>query len=360
VSHGSRAETVSGRYNPNCEATNAEKVVAGHWELLRRNKEFRALSAHWLKSEKFRRSLALSPNYHDMQNHTPRCAWDWMLTAAQRVRLARFQIENLRWLFDNDFNFGPIICRENFPAAAVTGKNWRKYLRVEPLPDAPPPITVGQSWNCTPDLFKQQFRRADASANEFGEINARLQEHGISLARASKLAAGGSLKGISDIAGDLFTLGKELRELAEFFKVFKIPKSRYSEKQFKLFLGQIHDSFKASNLLLPTKTYDTHESYLGTTEDWYWFLEAERLGLDVRKSADCYKLAEKYSETLRERAIHGKAPLRTKAHGHTGSKFSSKVIKNRRSAVRRHVLNIEKWIRAAYPRITPEPGAGAS
>jgi hypothetical protein len=63
--------------------TNAESVVAGHWELLRRNKEFRALSARWLKSEVFRRSHALSPNYHDMQNHTPRCAWDWMLTAAQ-------------------------------------------------------------------------------------------------------------------------------------------------------------------------------------------------------------------------------------------------------------------------------------
>ena len=218
---------MSGRYNPNCEATNAEKVIAGHWELLRRNKEFRALSARWLKSDKFRCSHALSPHYHDMQNHTPRCAWDWMLTAAQRVRLAKFQIESLHWLFDNDFNFGPIICRENFPPAAVTGKNWRGYLKVEPLPDAPPPITVGQSWNCTPDLFKQQFRLAYASANEFGEINARLQEHGNILARAaSRLAAGDPLKEISVIADYLFALGSELRDLAEFSKVFNIPKCR--------------------------------------------------------------------------------------------------------------------------------------
>lgn len=361
MSHGLRAETVSGTYDPNCEVTNAKSVVAGHWELLRRNKEFRALSARWLKSEVFRRSHALSPNYHDMQNHTPRCAWDWMLTAAQRVRLAEFQIENLHWLFDNDFNFGPIICRENFPPAKVTKKNWRKFLRVEPLPDAPPPITVGQSWNCTPDLFKQQFRLAYASANEFGEINARLQEHGNILARAaSKLAAGDPLKEISVIADYLFALGSELRDLAEFSKVFNIPKCRYSEKRFKSFLGQIHDSFKTSNLLFPTKTYDTHESYQGTNEDWFWFLEAERLGLDIRKSADCYKLAEIYSGKLRERAMRGQAPRRAKAHGHTGSKFPSKVIKNRRSVVKQHVRTIEKWILTAYPRQTPGSGTTAS
>ena len=348
-------------HNPCLLGENEEKVVAGHWELLRRNKEFRALSARWLKSEVFRRSHALSPNYHDMQNHTPRCAWDWMLTAAQRVRLAKFQIEKLHWLFDNDFNFGPIICCENFPAAAVTGKNWRGYLKVESLPNPPPPITVDQSWNCTPDLFKQQFRLAYASTNEFGEINARFQEHGKSLARAaSRLAAGDPLNEISVIANYLFTLGSELRNLAEFFKVFKIPKCRCSEKRFKSFLGQIHDSFKASNLLLPTKTYDTHESYQGTDEDWLWFLEAERLGLDIRKSADCYKLAEIYSGKLRQRAMRGQAPRCAKAHGHTGSKFSSEVIKNRRSTVKRHVLTIENWIRAAYPRQTLEPGATAS
>lgn len=32
-----------GTYDPNCEATNEEKLVAGCWELLRRNKELRAL-----------------------------------------------------------------------------------------------------------------------------------------------------------------------------------------------------------------------------------------------------------------------------------------------------------------------------
>jgi len=73
---------MQGIYDPNCEATNAEKVVAGHWECLRRNKKFQAVSDNWLRSEKFRFSHALSPEYHDMQYHTPRCAWDWMLTPA--------------------------------------------------------------------------------------------------------------------------------------------------------------------------------------------------------------------------------------------------------------------------------------
>jgi len=45
VNHGLHAEIVSGSYNPKCEAANGEKGIAGHWELLRRNKEFRALSA---------------------------------------------------------------------------------------------------------------------------------------------------------------------------------------------------------------------------------------------------------------------------------------------------------------------------
>jgi len=226
-----------------------------------------------------------------------------MLTTAQRARLAEFQIEKHHWFRDNEFNFGPIVCRENFSPAALTSKNWREFLRVEPLPNAPPPITVAQPWDCTPDLFKNQFRLAYASTNEFREVNARLDELGNILRIAgSKLAAGDPLKEIPIIAHYLFMFGSELRDLAEFSKVFKIPKCHYSEKKFKHFLEQIRESFRASNLLLPTKTYDLH----------------------------------------------------------TGTKFSSQVIKNRRRVVRQHVLTIEKWIRAAYPPQTPEPGATAS
>jgi hypothetical protein len=347
-------------YDPNCEETNPEKVVAGHWELLRRNKEFRALSERWLRSHKFRCSHALSSAYYDMQNHTPRCGWDWMLTAAQRVRLAKFQIEKLHWLADSNFNFGPIICHENFSPAALNDKNWKNFLRVEPMPNAPPPISINDSWDRTPAIFKEQFRLAYAKNSEFGDVNSRFYDLANLLrVAAAKLAAGDPLKETPIIANYLFQLGGELHELAEFFKIFKIPKRRYSEQRFKFFLGQIHDSFKTANLLLSTKTYGTHKSYQGTNEDWLWLLEAERLGLDIRKSADLAMLAERYSEKLRQRAMRGQAPPRAKAHGHTGSKFSSKVIKNRRSTVKRHVLAIEKWICAVFPKHAPKSDATA-
>src|SRR5262245_37165573 len=120
-------------YDPNSEGTDAEKGVAAHWECLRRNEDFRALSARWLQSVKFRLSHALSQAYHDPQNHTPRCAWDWMLTAAQRISLAKFQIEKLLWFFDRAFNFGPITCRENFSSSRLTKENLCEYFQIEAL-----------------------------------------------------------------------------------------------------------------------------------------------------------------------------------------------------------------------------------
>jgi len=264
-------------------------------------------------------------------------------------------------MVDSNFNFGPIDSPETFSRSALTDKNWRDFLRVEPLPNPPPPLTVDQAWDSAPELFKKQFRLACRQTYEFGEVNTHLDETSKLLRKAaSKLANGDPLKETPAIADYLWMLGNELRDLAEFCRIFKIPKSHYSEKQFKSFLTEIHRSFKESNLLIPTKTYDTHKSYLGTDEDWRWFLEAERLDLDIRKSADLTTLAKLYSEDLRRRAIQGAAPRRAKAHGFTDSKFSSKVIKNRRSVVKRHVLSIEKWVSAAYPRGTPEPGATAS
>jgi hypothetical protein len=280
-----------------------------------------------------------------------------MLTVEQRLRLAEFQIEKLHWFFEPDFNFGPIICRENFSRAAVTRKNWRDFLRVEPRPNAPPPITVSQSWASVPELFKEQFLLAYSSNAEFGEVNARLDELGNLLRIAAiKLAAGEPLTEIHSIANSLLDFGSELHQLAEFSKVFKIPKRCYSEKRLNQLLDEIRESFQAARLLVPTKRYDTHASYQGTSEDWRWFLEAERLGLDIHKSADAYKLAEIYSEDLRQRTMSGKAPRRAKGHGFSGTKVPSLVLKNRRSIVKRHVLTIKEWIRAAYTRHTSDPG----
>jgi hypothetical protein len=51
-------------------------------------------------------------------------------------------------------------------------------------------------------------------------------------------------------------------------------------------LEEIRKDFDDSKLLVPTALYDTHKSYQGTVEDWRWFLEAERLGLNIRNPGD--------------------------------------------------------------------------
>jgi hypothetical protein len=53
-------QATPGMYDPNSEKTEEEIVIAGHWELLRRNSAFRELSAQWSKSEEFRRTHALT------------------------------------------------------------------------------------------------------------------------------------------------------------------------------------------------------------------------------------------------------------------------------------------------------------
>lgn len=340
-------------YDPNCEATNEQTIIAAHWECLRRNGEFRSLCDRWLKSEQFRNSFVLTPAYYNLKHHTPRCALDWMLRTAERVLLAQVQIVSMKWMVDSRFNFGPMVCHENFSPAALTRKNWQEFFSVEPMANPPPPLRVTQSWDCTPAPFQEQFRIAYGLANDFSEIGSRLQRHSeILRVAAQKLAAGDPLNETAIIADFLFRSGSELRDLREFSKVFAIPKRRYSEKQFNQLLRQIRDNFTASIPLLPTKTYDSHESYLGTAEDWRWFLDAEGMGLDVRKTVDLRKLSERYSEDLRHRAIRGKAPRRAKPHGFTGSKIPAKAIKNRRRTVKRHVLAIESWIHRTYP---PQP-----
>lgn len=334
-------------YDPNFEATNEETVIAAHWECLRRNSEFRSLSERWLNSEEFRHSHALTSDYDDSQHHTPRCALDWMLTTAQRVRLANFQIKSFKWKRDSRFNFGPIICRGNFSPPALALNNWQEFFSVQPMPDPPRHVHVSQSWDRTSDLFKIQFRIAYDSHGNFGEVNPNLCELAKFLREAAQSLTQHPRKKSVGIANALFWLGNQVRDLAEFYKVFAISKRHHSEKQFKELLHQIRDNFNASVPLIPTKKYTTHKSYYGTPEDWRWFLEAERLGLDVQKSADLRKLSVRYSEVLR--AMRGKAPPLAKTHGFTGEKISGKLVKNRRSTVKRHVLAIQEWIRNAYP-----------
>jgi hypothetical protein len=337
-------------YDPNSEATNEKMAVAGHWELLRRNRAFQELSEHWSKSDDFRRLHAMSSDYHNLRVHTPRCALDWMLTTEQRVALAKFQIDKLRWMVDSRFNFGPFVCHESFSRAALTRENFRECYCLELLPDAPAPLRIDQPWNTTPEIFKREFFVAYDPSNRLTRVNEKLEEISKMLRIAgAKLANGDKLKEMSIIGDILFDTGTKLHDMAELGHIYKLPRRRFSEKQLNEQLERIRKDFKDSNLLIPTATYDTHKSYQGTTEDWRWFLEAEDRRLNIQNPPELWKLSELYCEVLRERALHGKAPPRAQTHGFTGSKFPSKVIKNRRRTVERHVLTIEGWIRRAYP-----------
>src|SRR5207248_2708156 len=109
---------------------------------------------------------------------------------------------------------------------------------------------------------------------------------------ASRLATGNPLGEAKNIAKFLFDLSRKMRDLVEFSKVFIIPKRAQSEQTFNQSIEKFRQSLKSEKLLIPTKKYDLHRSYKGTREDWRWFLTAEHLGLDIRKSADLCKLAE--------------------------------------------------------------------
>lgn len=349
-------------YNPATEASDEEKRYACRWELLRRCLQFRAVAKKWVATDSFRKAHALTPDYNDVL--VERCALDWMLTPEQRLDLARFQIEELRWKRHPHPNFGPITYRQK-SLVGMSRKNAADLLKLRPLQNAPKPVTPNEAWDKVSESFKRDFRLAVRPAllkSAFAPINSIIADAS-RLVRVigRKLALGDPFHEMNGMAEALEEIGEKLHDLASLHQLYRLVRGPYSSKTFKGFLAQIEKDFSGPHgEIFDGRKYDRHRSYLGTVEDWRWFLEAERLGLGIRKSADLRTLSELYSEDLRQRKMRGKAPPRAKVHGHTGSKFSGKVIKNRRIVVKRHVRTIEKWILLAYLRLTVEPGAIAS
>jgi hypothetical protein len=336
-------------YDPSTESTNEEQVAASRWELLRRNKEFQTIARKWVDSRQFREAHALTPEYCDAD--WPRCALDWMLTSKQRLELANYQVAKLRWKRHPHPNFGPVIYREK-SLATLSAENATEMVDLQMMQAPYEPVTVTSTWARSPEPFQRQFRYAVLSPgvgfeclNDYVE---KVANHIRWIAR--KLAAGDPLHEMERIGEALCELGNELYDWSALSRLYRISRSSYSSKVFNRFLNQITEDFSTPPLeIFDGRKYERHRSYLGTAQDWRWFLEAERRGLDIRKSADLAELSVLYCEDLRQRAMRGKAPRRAKAHGHSGSKFPGKVIKGRRRVVKQHVLAIEKWIRAAHP-----------
>jgi hypothetical protein len=334
-----------------------EQVFACRWELLRRNKQFQAVTKKWVASDSFRKAHALTPDYNDVL--VPRCALDWMLTSKQRIGLAKFQIEKFKWKLKPYPNFGPIIYRQK-PSVSISRKSIADFVELRRMENAPKPVTLDQAWNKVPEPFKHQFRYAVLPTPlkpAFDSINKTITDTSRFLWKISRyLDAGDPQHEMKEMAGQLCELGVRLHDLSANYQLYRIAHGSYSSTTFKKYLARITADFSGPHgeIYAATK-YDRHRSFLGTTEDWHWFLEAEQRGLDIKKSADLTTLAKLYCEDLRQRAMRGKAPQRTKAHGHTGESFSYKVVKNRRATVKRHVLSIQEWIRTEYLPLPPAP-----
>ena len=78
------------QYDPCQEKTNGEQVTAANWELLRRIPAFQETAKQWTASSEFRQQHVSSRGTY-AKNDPARCSLDWMLTPAERQRLAIFQ-----------------------------------------------------------------------------------------------------------------------------------------------------------------------------------------------------------------------------------------------------------------------------
>ena len=350
-------------YNPATETESEEQVVASRWELLRRKTEFQAVAKEWIASESFRKNHSLTPAYCDFARLVPRCALDWMLTAERRAALAHFQIEKRTWQLGKHRNFGPIIWRFRNSAAAMSRKTAYGSIEVRPMTNTSKPISFNNAWDSVSEHFKRQFRFAVLPRKpSFALINETIGEAALVLGIiARKLQAGDPLHEMEIMAAFAFELGADLYQLAGNYRLYRIAHGGYSNSAFKGFLNRIKEDFSGSfGEISDGRKHDSHRSYLGTEKDWHWFLEAERLKLDIKKSPDLYRLAELYYDDLRRQKMRGQAHPRTKAHGHTGAPVSSKDKRNHRNDVRKHILKILEWIQKEYPPLPPAPNAAVS
>ena len=265
-------------YSPWDEDTNSEQVIAAHWELLRRNQPFQSIAARWCESPDFRLQYCLTTDYHNLQVHYHRCALDWMLSPTKRLQLAEHQIAELRWFRDLRFNFGPIkACYISSLLGITSAKDIRKGLDIQPMQMTGMPICLDQNWSIVPVEFQQQFRFACIQPSEVFEITPLVQQAAALLRLAGHTLASKELSRdeLLEIAHALAKHGDELREIGEFSKIFSVPVSNYSSKGFESRLETIRSSFRNEGRIDPESKYNVHKSYMGTKEQWRWFLESE-------------------------------------------------------------------------------------
>jgi hypothetical protein len=315
-------------YSPWDETRNLEQIRAAHWELLRRNQPFQSIAARWCKSPDFRLQHCLTSNYHNMQVHYQRCALDWMLSPTERLQLAEHQIVKLHWFRILRFNFGPIkACYTSSLLGKTSAKAIREALDIQPMHMTGRPICLDQNWSIVPAEFQQQFGFACIQPSEVSEITPAVQQAAALLRRVGHILARKELSRdeLLKIAHDLARHGDELREMGEFNKIFSVPVTNYSRKGFESGLARIWTSFRDDGRIDSERKYNLHKSYLGTKEQWRWFLESEA----TSQRAAALKFAR---EKAKSQVWDSDSAWET--YGQT---------------IRRSVEAIEKWIARTYP-----------
>jgi hypothetical protein len=335
-------------YDPTTEPNLGQRSSAGRWELLRRNAAFRRTARRWVLDRNFRLRHAQSEDYYNEVVHFPRCALDWMIPADQRIELARHQLSKGHWIGDLRFNFGPITAKLLCPAPLLSHQNIAQSFEVRPRSSSPFCLTLEQAWPETPPAFKDQFVVATRGDVKFEVLTEQLKEVGVYLRWAARrvLREDNSQKRL-EIAETLFELGQQLLDKGEFQHVFGIPNELCSSGKLSEYIDAIRKHcFDAGQIV---DRYTRHASWLGTGNQWHYFLVAEQRGFDPTNTAHMAQLAGFYSEALKRGLHESTVRPNTKRHGFMGTGVPYKVIRNRRSTVREFITGLQEWIDNIYP-----------
>lgn len=329
------------RYNPNSAAGDWEQVFAANWELLRRVPAFQAVAKEWSANEEFRlKHVGERAVYKD--NVFARCALDWMLTPKQRFRLAKHQIQNRLFFWDETVNFGPIIVKMRLEQQTARLRECiDDLIKVKPDQNPGGVLHLDQAWPSTPLKFRSQFASVfDEDEDDLATID--VGEPGVILARAGNIL----LKGKPVSSEEQAALGSYLCQLGDSFlsasKKFKIAAIRrhdfYSERRVDEILRRIKESLpyqpRTGNDL------DSKRSFLGTTDQWNKFLAWEAHDSNPYRAAA--EFAPKWVQIAKR--------LR-------GDQSRSERQRDIAASIRKAVKAIQQWFPKIYPVRNLQPAS---
>ena len=242
ISSMSSNQGASAFFNP-ASLAGIESIAAKYWELLRRNEEFKKVSASYATSANFR-------NNHHIINHWSGCCLYWMIKPTTLRKIDKEKTEL---------------------------KFWRPDLLTKKK--KPKPLAIGQDWPNT----NSQFRSALVNV-----IGKKLTSKKIDL----------SLSTIKDF--DKTSITERLINLDiidQNYFVIGIPRGHYKQRELRGLLDEASKLYREENPPPP----DTRKpSYLGSAEEWDGFLLVESQK-DVKKGDIKSACIERWERKVKEK-----------------------------------------------------------